>query len=97
MERLIRDSYAASARVNAAFAAASSAEGLPPLTGHQFISQMSRVTLHISDALGHSADGHRLLRRLGDSLGYDVHAFGDTNCPPQASDIAVVGPTLAVA
>lgn len=90
METLIQQTHAASAQVTAAYGAAVLTEGLSPLTGHQFVSQMSHVTMHLADALGHSADGHRLLRRLGASLGYDVTAYGDTACPDD-----LVSPTAA--
>lgn len=83
MENIIHASHAASARVATAFAQATNAEGLSPLIGHQFVAQISRVGLHLSDALTHSADGHRVLRKLATQLGYDVTAYGDTNCPPK--------------
>ena len=82
METLIRATWAASGRVATAFAAAEQAEGFSPLVGHQFVAQISRTSLSISDALSHTAEGHRFLRRVATKLGYDTTAYGDAATEP---------------
>lgn len=77
LEQLIRQTHDAGLRVSSAFSAAAAIEGLPPLAGRQFIAEMARTNLHIADALNHSGDGHRLLRRLATSMGIDPAAYGD--------------------
>ena len=82
-ENLLRDSYAAGARVSAAFAAAQKAEKLSPVAGHQFVAAISNAGVQACGALSATADAHRLLEKLGMRLGFDVKAYGDGGKDPQ--------------
>lgn len=82
-ENLLRDSYAAGARVSAAFAAAQKAEKLSPVAGHQFVAAISNAGVQACGALSATADAHRLLEKLGMRLGFDVAAYGDGQKDPK--------------
>jgi len=82
-ENLLRDSYAAGARVSAAFAAAQKAEKLSPVAGHQFVAAISNAGVQACGALSATADAHRLLEKLGMRLGFDVSAYGDGQKDPK--------------
>ena len=83
LENLLRESYAAGARVSAAFAAAQKAEKLSPVAGHQFVVAISNAGVQACGALSATADAHRLLEKLGMRLGFDVSAYGDGQKDPK--------------
>ena len=98
-ENLLRESYAAGARVATAFAAAQKAEKLSPVAGHQFVAAIGNANVQACAALSTTADAHRLLEKLGTRLGFDVSAYGDVRKDPEETIFTKgqLGSTRAVA
>lgn len=76
-ERNLQAAFSTGGQLQSALTQAQIEAGLSPTAGHQVIASISSANQMISGALGSSAEGHRLIERLGKSLGYDIVQYGD--------------------
>lgn len=81
LEEQLDAAFATSGELAAALPRARTAARLPAIAGQQAFELVSQAMMAIGAARGHTVQGHRVLEKVGRTIGYDAD-YGDTRPKP---------------
>lgn len=81
-ERLLRETFASSARLAAAAAVAQEERGVSIMFGEKLYGLLASTSVDVSRAIATTSEAHRHLAAIGRKLGVDTRAYGDEHPKP---------------